>query len=198
MDITRTDAIALFVACGKKEAQVAKLAKTIFTKRLKKLVDGGPPEGLDKVQAKQFKTLAGADDINVVADAKEEKAPAKKAKAAPAEKAKAAKKAKAAPAPKKGVPGIRNVEITGNRPYSCGAVFAAHGLEGGLTDKMVAEIDEACGVANERETKFAARNAFQAIRGFCEARGEKFDFGLAAAAAGAEAEAEEEEEEEES
>jgi len=177
MDITRKEAIALFVASGKKEAQVVKLTKTILTKRLTKLVGEDAPEGLDKDQAKQFKKLASADEINILADAKEEKAPAKKGDKAPAEKK---KKAKAAPKPKKGLPGIRNVEVTGNRPYSCGTVFAAHGLEGGLTPEMVEEIDKACGVPNERESLFAARNAWQAIRGYCEAKGEKFNFAIAA------------------
>ena len=51
-----------------------------------------------------------------------------------------------------------------------GVVILKHGLEAGVTDAMIEEIDamyvEGGGSTNIRETQFSARNAWAAIRGY--------------------------------
>lgn len=65
------------------------------------------------------------------------------------------------------IPGVRP---TRSRPFLSGVVILKHGLEAGVTDAMIEEIDamyvEGGGSTNIRETQFSARNAWAAIRGY--------------------------------
>jgi len=52
------------------------------------------------------------------------------------------------------------------RPYLAGVIIARHGLEAGVTDEMVAELDEEYGLPNPRESRFCLKNAWHATRGY--------------------------------
>lgn len=85
----------------------------------------------------------------------------KKKKAAKKEKAEGEEK----PEKKKGptVPGVRPVK---GRPYCAGAVIKKHGLEGGITDEMIQEIDEMSGKSNMKESAAWAKIAWQVLNGY--------------------------------
>ena len=61
------------------------------------------------------------------------------------------------------VPGIRAIRT---RPYLAGKIIAKHGLAAGVTDAMVAELDEAYGKPNAAESQFCLKNAHHAARGY--------------------------------
>jgi len=52
------------------------------------------------------------------------------------------------------------------RPYLAGTIIAKHGLAAGVTDAMVAELDEAYGKPNPTESQFCLKNAFHSARGY--------------------------------
>ena len=52
------------------------------------------------------------------------------------------------------------------RPYLAGVIIQQHGLAAGVTDAMVAELDEAYGKPNPTESQFCLKNAWHAARGF--------------------------------
>jgi|GEM_PF-2636926 len=89
------------------------------------------------------------------------KAAAKKAPApAPAEPKKPTPKKKpAAPA----TPGVRAGRT---RAYLAGQIIKKHGITAGVTDAMVAELDEAYGKANPTESRYRLSDAWHAARGF--------------------------------
>ena len=64
---------------------------------------------------------------------------------------------------KPAVPGVRPMRT---RPYLAGTIIAKHGLAAGVTDAMVAELDEAYGKPNATESQFCLKNAFHAARGY--------------------------------
>lgn len=122
-----------------------------------------------KAAAAKPKATAAKTKPAAVADADE--APAKKAGIAAPAKPKAEKKPTA---PKQEQPGVRNTRA---RPYLAGIIIKQHmaeagangkpqGLKCGITEAMVAELDEAYGKPNERESMFTLRNAYHAIRGY--------------------------------
>ena len=61
------------------------------------------------------------------------------------------------------VPGVRPMRT---RPYLAGTIIAKYGLAAGVTDAMVAELDETYGKPNPTESKFCLKNAFHAARGY--------------------------------
>ena len=63
------------------------------------------------------------------------------------------------------VPGVRPMRT---RPYLAGKIIARHGLAAGVTDAMVAELDEAYGKPNPTESRWCLKNAWHASRGFSE------------------------------
>ena len=93
-----------------------------------------------------------------------DKKAAEEKKAADKAAAKAAKDAaKAAAAP--GIPGVRE---TRTRPYLAGTLIAKYGPAAGVTEEMVAELDDLYGKVNPVESLFTLRNAWHAVRGFTE------------------------------
>ncbi len=60
-------------------------------------------------------------------------------------------------------PGVRAMR---SRPYLAGVIIAKHGLAAGVTDAMVAELDEAYGKPNPTESTFCLKSAWHAARGF--------------------------------
>jgi hypothetical protein len=101
------------------------------------------------------------------APAKGKKAPAKKApakgKKAPAKKD--AEKAAEPEAPK--TPGVREMPT---RAFYAGQVITKHGLEAGVTQDMVAEVDELYGKDNPVESLYRLRDAWHAIRAYVAAQ----------------------------
>lgn len=65
------------------------------------------------------------------------------------------------------IPGVRP---TRSRPFLAGVVIAKRGIEKGVTEEIVKEVDalyvEGGNATNLRETRFSCRNAWAAIRGF--------------------------------
>jgi len=61
------------------------------------------------------------------------------------------------------VPGVRPMRT---RPYLAGAIIAKYGLAAGVTEAMVAELDEAYGKPNPTESQFCLKNAWHACRAF--------------------------------
>ena len=61
------------------------------------------------------------------------------------------------------VPGVRPMRT---RPYLAGKIIAKHGVAAGVTDAMVAELDEAYGKPNATESRWCLKNAWHAARGF--------------------------------
>ncbi len=61
------------------------------------------------------------------------------------------------------VPGVRSIRT---RPYLAGTIIAKHGLAIGVTDAMVAELDEAYGKPNPTESQFCLKNAWHTVRGY--------------------------------
>lgn len=128
-----------------------------------------------KEQAKADKAAAAAkakaDKAAGAAAAKAAKeadaAAAKAEKAATKAAAKAAETTKetpvAAPVVASKAGGVRYGE---SRPFVCGRVLAEYGVLGGVTDEMVAAVDGTYPEANPRESLFALRNAWHAIRGY--------------------------------
>jgi len=102
--------------------------------------------------------------------------PAKKEKVPPADKP--AKKEKVAKPEQETTgtpdtakaPGVR-VAVT--RPYMAGVIIGKHGLDAGITDAMVAELNAAYGKENDGESLFALRNAWHAARGFYDQNSKK-------------------------
>lgn len=66
---------------------------------------------------------------------------------------------------------LTGVRLADTRPYLAGRIIARHGMEQGVTDEMVAELDEAYPRPNPRESKFTLRNAYHAIRGYGDQTG---------------------------
>lgn len=58
------------------------------------------------------------------------------------------------------------VKLMKTRPYLAGAIIAKHGLAAGVTDAMIAELDEAYGKPNPIESRFCLKNAHHAARGY--------------------------------
>ena len=54
------------------------------------------------------------------------------------------------------VPGVRPMRT---RPYLAGLIIARHGIAAGVTNAMVAELDEAYGKANPTESTWCLKNA---------------------------------------
>ena len=68
------------------------------------------------------------------------------------------------PAPKKPtVPGVRAMRT---RPYLAGTIVAKYGLAAGVTDAMVAELDQAYDKPNPIESRICLKNAHHAARGY--------------------------------
>ena len=190
MKLMKDAAAALCVAIGWKAAGTWDGEK--LKERMKKIpstVDEDtelPDEeqsNLDLVLA----ALEAGEEVEVVEE--EAEAPAKPAKKKPVEKAaesgekpvkKAAKKAapaeeeeeapakpaKKAKEPKPEKPKSTGVRKSKTRPYVGGSIIKKYGLDAGITEAMVAEVDSEFGEANPRETKFVLRNAWHAIRGY--------------------------------
>lgn len=57
-------------------------------------------------------------------------------------------------------------DITTTRTYLAGQILKKHGIDSGVTDAMVKDLDKAAGKQNERESLFCLRNALNAIKGF--------------------------------
>jgi hypothetical protein len=72
----------------------------------------------------------------------------------------------AAPAPKAVAPKLGLVRDGETRPFMAGQVLRKLGMKNGVTEKMVAELNTAYGDENTKESTFALRNAWHAIRGF--------------------------------
>lgn len=82
-------------------------------------------------------------------------------------KRKPGRPAKNAPKPLKvRVAAATDEERGPTRTYTAGVVIRRHGTKGSVTDEMVNELDREFGVTNERESRFALRNALNAIRGY--------------------------------
>lgn len=60
-------------------------------------------------------------------------------------------------------PGVRPMRT---RPYLAGVLIAKHGLAAGVTDEMVAELDELYGKANPTESAYRLRDAWHIARGY--------------------------------
>jgi len=89
----------------------------------------------------------------------EPKAKAKKGKAKTT-KPKAKKEAKE---PTPHTPGVRE---TKTRAYLAGEIVGRCGLEAGVTDEMIAELNKAFGKANDIESRARLRGAWHSIRGY--------------------------------
>ncbi|RYD76614.1 MAG: hypothetical protein EOP84_16645 [Verrucomicrobiaceae bacterium] len=61
------------------------------------------------------------------------------------------------------VPGVRPMR---SRPYLAGKIIAKYGLAAGVTDAMVAELDEAYGKPNPIESAFRLKDAWHVARGY--------------------------------
>lgn len=61
------------------------------------------------------------------------------------------------------VPGVRAGRT---RPYLAGRIIQKNGFTAGVTDAMVAELDEMYGKPNATESRFVLKNAWHATRGF--------------------------------
>ena len=93
--------------------------------------------------------------------------PAKKPAPAKAEAPAAETKPKAEPkkpTPKK--PKAPGVHAKVTRPYLAGQIIREHGLAAGVTDAMVAELDEAYGKPNPIESRYRLKDAWHACRAY--------------------------------
>jgi len=174
MQVTRSAAIALFTAMG--FTGVDKWGKDKVLEKLKNIdtVMGELDEGttLPNKLAKLVDDLkAAGEDIQVTGDAK---APAA-APAAPTQKktagggkaaAPAAKKPADKPEPKPEKTGPAGVRASRSRPFLAGVLVKKYGRDAGVTEAMVAELDQVYGTENPTESLFCLRNAWHAIRGF--------------------------------
>lgn len=171
---------------------------TSLHKCLQALEDGGaielsdPEEAVEKkaapaAAAKNKAKSAATEEAATEEEAAPKKAPKKKAKGAPqvtttpggagvkkAKKKKAAQEApeKVAEDPKGGL-GVR--EGSRSRPYLAGIILKKHGIDSGVTEEMVAELDAAYGKPNPRESKFTLRNAWHCVRGYKKGKETELD-----------------------
>ena len=63
-------------------------------------------------------------------------------------------------------PGVRVTE--GNRKHLAGKLIAKYGLQAGVTEDMIAELDRAVGVPKPRESGLILRQAWHSINGYLE------------------------------
>ena len=137
-------------------------------------VEGDWPElpGTDNKEAKKGKgkkepkeAKAGKTDEEKAAEkAAKEAEKAKKKAEREAERAKKKAEQEAAKGPQ--IPGVRP---TKGRPYCAGVVLNKHGLEGGVTDEIVKEVDEMSGKTNMKESAAWAKIAWQVLNGYEQA-----------------------------
>ncbi len=119
-------------------------------------------------------TAEAAKETNAAGDELLPVTPPKK----PAKPAKEAKAKEEKPPKDPGIPGVRP---TRTRPYLAGIIIKKATRAAGITDAMVAELDEAYGKKNPAESMFCLRNAWHAIRGYVtkDNEGELEDAGAA-------------------
>ena len=118
----------------------------------------------EKAAKKEQKAEVSEEAKAAKAKAKEE---AKAAKKVEREKAKAERQA--ARAEKKAAKKVRE-EVRG-RGFYAGQVFAKHGIQNGITDEMIAEVDSMYGTPNPVVSKGALKWAYDALRGYGIANG---------------------------
>lgn len=109
-----------------------------------------------------------AEDRAAARAAAKRTATAAKAEPAPAQPAKAED---AAASKEPATPKTPGVSLTKTRYYYAAQIIKQHGHDAGVTDAMVAELDAAYAdgkKANAVESGIALRNAWAAIRGWCE------------------------------
>ena len=96
------------------------------------------------------------------------KAAAKPAKEKAATKPPAKKKAAAKPAKPTAHDGERfpGVRMGRTRSFLAGVLIKKYGMNAGVTEDMVEELDELCGKRNPVESRISLRNAWHVIRGF--------------------------------
>lgn len=182
VDLTRTAAIAIFTAIGiitaakwnptRMKAKLAKLDEMIDDDT--KIKDKGVQADINKV----LKAIKAGGEITVAkdaptkgkgkADAKTETAAAKKKRlAAEKDAAKGKGKTGTAKPPAKDTPaGVRE---TKTRAFCAGQVVAKHGIKAGITDAMVAEVNELYGKDNDAESMGRLKNVWHGVRGYLEA-----------------------------
>ena len=68
------------------------------------------------------------------------------------------------PTPKK--PKAPGVHAKVTRPYLAGQIIREHGLAAGVTDAMVAELDDAYGKPNPTESRYRLKDAWHACRAY--------------------------------
>lgn len=210
MKIPRSVAVALFVALNFKTADkwtIDKLGEKL--KKIEEHVDEDTKLGdaEKKNLAKVTKALAANEEIEITDDtpapAKVAPKPAKKEEAEETEEAEApAKTAKTTVAGGKGVekkkaakppkeekpkgPSADGVRFSKSRPYLAGIVVKKLGIESGVTQKHVDELNKAYGKPNDHQSWFVMRNAWHSVRGYMSGDVKELTGKKAAAAAPAE------------
>jgi len=118
------------------------------------------------------------DDDEEVEETRVAKKPGRGAKPA-AKGAKGAKGAKPAAkgAKAKAAPSTPGVRATRTRPFLAGVLIKKYGTEVGVTDAMIAELDEMYGKENPTESSYRLREAWHGIRGFLNGDDEGDDEG---------------------
>lgn len=167
LNITKPEAVSLFEALG--IASAGKWGpKRLATKlaSVDKIVDDTTvieDVNVDKVLTLVLEAIEEGNAITVGTTAPEEP----KAKPGKVAKKKTAAAKPATPAePASDEPKLVGVRATVTRPYLAGKIIQSVGMEVGITEEMVQQLDEEYGKANPSESWFALRNAWHAIRGF--------------------------------
>lgn len=165
-NLTKPEAVSLFEALG--IASAGKWGpKRLATKltSVDKIVDDTTaitdPE-VDKLLTIVLEAIEEGTTISVANATKQEP------KEAPGPVAKKKSIVAAAPkqAPDDDTPKLTGVRAAVTRPYLAGQIIKEMGVEVGVTEAMVKELDNRYGKVNENESWFALRNAWHAIRGF--------------------------------
>lgn len=177
VQVTREAAVELFTEIGMKTAtKWNKKRMTAKINKLDEMVDKDTEVGTELAKATLDTIMAAIkdnEDVEVVMALEEATPPdhnkdegkdkAKKAAAKPKTKAKSAPKDPPPTANPDKIPGVTKKN---SRPYFAGMVIAECGLENGVTEEMVARLDELYGKENPSESVFSLRNAWHAIRGY--------------------------------
>ena len=163
LTISKKQAVDLLTELG------FKTAKAFNLDRLQKKIDGLQDFVDDNTEVEEELVGLMNSVLEALEDEREVKvlddAPEKPAKAKPAKKEEAKKPAKK-PAVQAESNGHARIRPTLGRPYYAGLVLRKEGLDKGITDDMVKEVDELTGKPNPKESLSWLKLAWHVVNGY--------------------------------
>ena len=173
LTISKKQAVDLLTELG------FKTAKAFNLDRLQKKIDGLQDFVDDNTEVEEelvglmnsvLEALEDEREVKVLDDAPEKPAKAKPAKKEEAKKPAAKKEEAKKPAKKPAVQaesnGHERIRPTLGRPYYAGLVLRKEGLDKGITDGMVKEVDELTGKPNPKESLSWLKLAWHVVNGY--------------------------------